>query len=60
MRSLTALIRTHVEIQADDRAVRRLDSGQTVQLIAKWSFERGRAFRSHAVRFASNVPDRFT
>jgi len=48
MGPLTVLIRTHVEIKADDRAVGRLDSGQTVQLVAKRSFERSRAFRSHA------------
>src|SRR5262245_12205329 len=56
MRPLTVFIRSHVEIEADDRAVGRLDSGQTVQLLAKRSFERSCAFRSHALRFASSVP----
>src|SRR5262245_38279144 len=52
----TTLVRSHVEIEADDRALRRLDGGQTVQLLAKRSFQCSRAFRSHTPRFASCMP----
>src|SRR5262245_2585342 len=50
MHALPVLIRAHVEIKADDGALRWLDGGQTVQWLAKWSLERSRVFGSHTVR----------